>query len=297
MGAENLEFFGKSRDEIIGKCDEEIFPSNIVETFKETDKIVIESKVGKLYEDKINIFGKKVTYETYKLPIYDENNNLKYIVGSCKDTSLQNIAKDEIFTHYSKAISINADESQDSLYKLLNRISNSIIEHSNAKGLAINLYDKDNLEFRLNRNGRYKRVNPFINNHEFLPTKVIATYTGENPHLYESFYKQFNRSSKMLYCDKNLWTVSFLILVLYSYKYTDIAHFLKEEFNIIDGTAISITIKLKADYYSVEKDVENLAKGWIANSLMNDDVHLNAVGREVVAKIIYEWIQNHGWVD
>ena len=142
------EFFGKSRDEIIGKCDEEIFPSNIVETFKETDKIVIESKVGKLYEDKINIFGKKVTYETYKLPIYDGNNNLKYIVGSCKDTSLQNIAKDEIFKHYSKAIAINADESQDSLYELLNRISNSIIEHSNAKGLAINLYDKDNLELK-----------------------------------------------------------------------------------------------------------------------------------------------------
>ena len=142
------EFFGKSRDEIIGKCDEEIFPSNIVETFKATDKIVIDSKVGKLYEDKINIFGKKVTYETYKLPIYDENNNLKYIVGSCKDTSLQNIAKDEIFKHYSKAIAINADESQDSLYELLNRISNSIIEHSNAKGLAINLYDKDNLELK-----------------------------------------------------------------------------------------------------------------------------------------------------
>ena len=142
------EFFGKSRDEIIGKCDEEIFPSNIVETFKETDKIVIESKVGKLYEDKINLFGKKVTYETYKLPIYDGNNNLKYIVGSCKDTSLQNIAKDEIFKHYSKAIAINTDESQDSLYKLLNRISNSIIEHSNAKGLAINLYDKDNLELK-----------------------------------------------------------------------------------------------------------------------------------------------------
>ena len=142
------EFFGKSREEIIGKCDEEIFPSNIVETFKETDKIVIESKVGKLYEDKINLFGKKVTYETYKLPIYDGNNNLKYIVGSCKDTSLQNIAKDEIFKHYSKAIAINTDESQDSLYKLLNRISNSIIEHSNAKGLAINLYDKDNLELK-----------------------------------------------------------------------------------------------------------------------------------------------------
>ena len=48
---------------------------------------------------------------------------------------------------------------------------------------------------------------------------------------------------------------------------------------------------------ATEKDVENLAKGWIANSLMNDDAHLNAVGREVVAKIIYEWMQNHKWTN
>lgn len=137
---------GKSQEEIIGKYDEEIFPASIAENFKAKDKIVIDSKVGKLYNDKINLFGKEIIYETYKLPIYDENNNLKYIIGTCKDTSLQNIARNEIFQNYNKVISSNIDKSQDGTYNLLNNISNSIIEHSNAKGLTIYIYDKEALE-------------------------------------------------------------------------------------------------------------------------------------------------------
>ena len=139
-------FLGKSQEEIIGRYDEEIFPASIAENFKATDKTVIKSKVGKLYNDKINLFGKEIIYETYKLPIYDENNNLKYIIGTCKDTSLQNIARNEIFQNYNKAISANTDKSQDGTYNLLNNISNSIIEHSNAKGLTIYIYDKEALE-------------------------------------------------------------------------------------------------------------------------------------------------------
>ena len=139
-------FLGKSQEEVIGRYDEEIFPESIAENFKATDKTVIKSKVGKLCQDKINLFGKEMIYETYKLPIYDENNNLKYIIGTCKDTSLQNIARNEIFQNYNKAISANTDKSQDGTYNLLNNISNSIIEHSNAKGLTIYIYDKEALE-------------------------------------------------------------------------------------------------------------------------------------------------------
>ena len=148
MNKSLCEFFNKSQDEIIGKSDEEIFSEKIAKVFKETDKIVIKNKVGKLYEDKINQFGKKLTYETYKLPIYDENDNLKCIIGSCKDTSLQNIAKNEIFTKYTEAISVSNEENQEGIYKLLNNISNSIIEYANVKGLSINLYDKDTLELK-----------------------------------------------------------------------------------------------------------------------------------------------------
>ena len=50
--------FGKPQEEIIGKYEEEIFPSNFAEIFKITDKKVAESRIGKLYEDKINLFGK-----------------------------------------------------------------------------------------------------------------------------------------------------------------------------------------------------------------------------------------------
>ena len=139
-------FLGKSQEEVIGRYDEEIFPESIAENFKATDKIVIKSKVGKLYNDKINLFGKEIIYETYKLPIYDENNNLKYIIGTCKDINLQNIARNEIFQNYNKAIYVNTDKSQDDIYNLLNNISNSIIEHSNAKGLTIYIYDKEALE-------------------------------------------------------------------------------------------------------------------------------------------------------
>ena len=141
-------FLGKSQEEIIGRYDEEIFPASIAENFKATDKTVIKSKVGKLCQDKINLFGKEMIYETYKLPIYDENNNLKYIIGTCKDINLQNIARNEIFQNYNKAIYVNTDKSQDDIYNLLNNISNSIIEHSNAKGLTIYIYDKEALELR-----------------------------------------------------------------------------------------------------------------------------------------------------
>ena len=142
------ESFGKFQEEIIGKYDEEVFPSNIAEDFKKTDQVVANSRVGKLYEDKINISGKKNTYETYKQPIYDENNNLKYIIGSCKDTSLYNIVMDEIFKNYNEAIASDNDENQNGIYTLLNHISNSIAKYTNAKGLAINIYDKDNLELK-----------------------------------------------------------------------------------------------------------------------------------------------------
>ncbi|WP_296648299.1 PAS domain S-box protein [Romboutsia sp. 13368] len=142
------ESFGKSQEEIIGKYDDDIFPSDIAEHFKISDKIVANSRVGKLYEDEINMFGKKNTYETYKQPIYDEDNNLKYIVGSCKDISLYNIAIKEMFKNYSEVIATDSYEIQNGIYNLLHNISNNIIENTNAKGLAINLYDKDNLEFK-----------------------------------------------------------------------------------------------------------------------------------------------------
>ena len=141
-------FLGKTQEDIIGKYAHEIFPSNISESFIKMDKVVSESKVGKLYDEIININGEDRWYEYYKSPIYDEDNNLKYIIGISKDVQIQKIVRDKIFANYSEAIAENNNDSNNGIYNLLNNISNSIIECTNAKGLTINLYDKDNLELK-----------------------------------------------------------------------------------------------------------------------------------------------------
>ena len=43
-------------------------------------------------------------------------------------------------------------------------------------------------------------------------------------------------------------------------------------------------------------DESNIANGWIPDSLMADDTHLNQYGREATAKIIYSWMQGKGWL-
>lgn len=139
-------FLGKTQEEMIGRYDHEIFPSNISDSFIKMDKVVKESKVAKLYDEEININGKDRWYEHYKSPIYDENNNLKYIMGISKDIQLQKIVRDNIFKKYSKVIDENNNSNFD-IYNTLNDISNNIIESTNAKGLNINLYNKDTLEF------------------------------------------------------------------------------------------------------------------------------------------------------
>ncbi|WP_286316242.1 ATP-binding protein [Romboutsia ilealis] len=139
-------FLGKTQEEMIGKYDYEIFPSNISDSFIKMDNVVKETKVAKLYDEEINIDGKDRWYEHYKSPIYDENNNLKYIMGVSKDIQLQKIIRDNIFKRYSKVIDENNNSNID-IYNTLNDISNNIIESTNAKGLNINLYNKDTLEF------------------------------------------------------------------------------------------------------------------------------------------------------
>ena len=43
-------------------------------------------------------------------------------------------------------------------------------------------------------------------------------------------------------------------------------------------------------------DTSNIANGWIPDSLMADETHPNQYGREAIAKIIYAWMQEKGWI-
>ena len=133
--------FSKSKEEIIGKYDYEIWPEEVSNSFIESDKAIIHKKVGKLYEETLNVDKSHKCYETYKFPIYDENNDLKYIIGASRDIYLQKIVRDSIYKNYTQVILENDNED---MYKLLNNISNNIINYVNGNGLSLLIHDKNN---------------------------------------------------------------------------------------------------------------------------------------------------------
>ena len=119
-------------------------------------------------------------------------------------------------------------------------------------------YFKNNIDYEISSKNRYLKINSYENNKDFLPNKLIAIYSGENESLCNAFFKPAKDSKKMIFCDKSLWAVSFLLLILYRYTNNDIALFLKEEFDILETTPISITFKLNFKTSQSDKDVENL---------------------------------------
>ena len=135
----------KSQEEIIGKYDIEIWDKDTAKAFRESDTDVIHEKVAKLFEQPNRIDGYDVWFEEYKAPIYDENNELEYIIGSSRDIKLQKLVRNGIHTNYSKVISSDCQSYQD-MYTSLNNISNNIIDCLGAQGLSIFIYDKDNKE-------------------------------------------------------------------------------------------------------------------------------------------------------
>lgn len=132
----------KAQDEVIGKYDEEVWDKNTAKTFRESDDDIRNKKVAKLYQQSSKVNGKNILSEDYKAPIYDKNNNLKYIVGSSKSIRLQRLVENCIFKNYSQFITEDFNPYED-MYELFNNLSNNIVNYLNAYGLSILLYDKN----------------------------------------------------------------------------------------------------------------------------------------------------------
>ena len=85
----------------------------------------------------------------------------------------------------------------------------------------------------------------------YLPSNVIALYSGEDLRLYENFYKiKYSESLKyafqkgyakkmgMYYVNKDLWNISLLTLILFMNNFPDVKDFLNTELGIKDDSSI-----------------------------------------------------------
>ena len=107
-----------------------------------------------------------------------------------------------------------------------------------------------------------------LTDNSFLPSNVIALYSGEDSRLYDNFYSQKHNSyfkdvckkgyagkMGMYYADKHLWNISILTLMLFMDNFPDVKDFLNTELGIKDDNAIK-SIKIIID----ENESKNYAK-------------------------------------
>ena len=114
---------------IIGKTDKDIFfdDPNKVETFIKTDREVINSREKKVYGEEWG-FESEDGYleETIKSPYFDENNEIKGIIGLTRDIS------------YKKAIEYRLKKNDKMFFEVLNYLDDVVIIKEGEKTIYVN---------------------------------------------------------------------------------------------------------------------------------------------------------------
>lgn len=91
------ELAGLSRDKIIGKKDEEIFPPELALQCKQSDfEVLKQKKPLKFYESLIDKNGRERYFENIKSPVFDQADNLIGIVGISRNITELKQAEDRL---------------------------------------------------------------------------------------------------------------------------------------------------------------------------------------------------------
>lgn len=120
---------GIEKKYIIGKTDKDLFFDDPckVETFIKTDREVINSREKKVYGEELG-FESEEGYleETIKSPYFDENNEIKGIIGLTRDIS------------YKKAIEYRLKKNDKMFFEVLNYLDDVVIIKEGEKTIYVN---------------------------------------------------------------------------------------------------------------------------------------------------------------
>lgn len=91
---------GRSKADILGKTDYDIWPEKLAESYRLADIAVMEEGQSKFIEEVINDKTGSVWFETFKAPIYDENGIIIGVMGTSKDITIRKKYQNEL--HFQK---------------------------------------------------------------------------------------------------------------------------------------------------------------------------------------------------
>ena len=171
----------KRKEEIIGSYNYDYWEDDIYKELEKNNKEVIESKNPKVFNEKLKFGDNSYLYESYKCPIFDKDENLKYIIASTKNINLERVVSEELYKNYNKAVNlnyfINKANDNPNLKEVLNNISESILDYTGADGVSIWLYDKDKEGLALYTKLKYATIS--LKDIEFIQIKEDDIYLSK----------------------------------------------------------------------------------------------------------------------
>ncbi|MEM2780493.1 MAG: PAS domain S-box protein [Candidatus Bathyarchaeia archaeon] len=90
-------FVGLKADEIVGKKDEEILPSELAEQCRKSDEIVLRNGVSLRAEEcTVNEKGEKRYFETIKVPVLDKSGKVVGLIGVSRDITERKLMEEKL---------------------------------------------------------------------------------------------------------------------------------------------------------------------------------------------------------
>ncbi|MGL6107856.1 PAS domain S-box protein [Romboutsia sp.] len=147
---------GDNRLNILGKKTGDYWDNKQCSEFTDMDREVIESRKYQLTENYSKQDDSELWVEIYKAPIINENNEVEYIVGFTKDITLQKKLENEMYINAKKINNLNnilmKNNTNNSMYDLLNNITENILNHFECDGVSLLLVNRENSYIDININ-------------------------------------------------------------------------------------------------------------------------------------------------
>lgn len=98
------ELFHITKEEILGKTDDQIFPPHVAETFRRNDLMVIENEASVSLEEEAEHDDGPHTYISLKFPVMDEDGRFYAVCGISTDIMERKAMEQELYDAYEKLI-------------------------------------------------------------------------------------------------------------------------------------------------------------------------------------------------
>lgn len=136
-----------TKEDIIGTYNSDYWESEIYKELEENNKEVFDKRSPKIFNERLKSNENIYWYKSYKCPVYDINNNCKYIVATTENINLSRSISEQLYKNFNRTtIDNNSKDGQHpnmDLTKILSDIGQNILDYTNADGLSIFMYDKD----------------------------------------------------------------------------------------------------------------------------------------------------------